>query len=309
MRDVNFNLSEENTQFAAALAELAVRIKAQLEPEMPDYDEFEDPCYFYRDTRTMRDFEIRQFERIDDSGAVRIQFFLHEFVPNGRIGKTNEHGHVTHIWEEPLVAEVEKRLGPNHLISELEKSGIYTPHLIRSGGGRGAGSRYFDSIEACATAIAHALFNNVRYDYLNPLTEQQKARLDFHAAKNVYAYLLEQKKSLETAMSTCEEGMFKGCTDLCGAPLDNDCKKAILAYLNEPLPGTWLQIRRMVVTGTGTLWQAWCAYDRNAPSYGAVGFPPPDTLITALRKAIERRAQEIDEELAVSSPTGLRLVA
>lgn len=309
MRDVNSDLSEEKTRFEAEIALYAAKITAELEPEMAEYGEYEELSYFYHDAATMRDFEIRQFERIEDDGLPRIRYFPHEFVPNGRMMKANDEGQVTHIWDEPLVETLEKRFGVNRLMVELSTLGVDTNQLVRVGGGRGPGSRYYDSLDECSRAISRALFTNERYQHFTPLTEQQQKRLEFKAAQTAYAYWLEQKHAFEFATVTCEEGLFKGCTGLFGAPLDTDCKKAILSYLNSPSEDAWIPIRTMVVTGAGTLWQAWCAYDLYAQSFGEGGFPGPKTLIAALRSSVEQWAKDIEKNLAKTSPTGLRLVA
>jgi hypothetical protein len=111
---------------------------------------------------------------------------------------------------------------------------------------------------------------------------------------------------MDRALET-EVGVFKGCFTMYGR-ISDDKKKDILAYLNRPAQARWLDIRGYVVTGSGTLWQAWCACDLTAPRSGNRGFPSLDVLLRAIRSAVDQRSQQITERLQETSPVGLRVL-
>jgi hypothetical protein len=289
------------------IQELAKTIQAAFVTHLPNDDDSEDRSYSYRDNATERDFEIRRFDNVDEKGRPCPRYFVSEFEPNGRMCETDSRGHVTRGWDEPLIQETEARVGPNLLMTELRNAGVDPTHMVRMGGGLGVGSRFFPTLEECAQKIAEAIASNARYRYFEPLTPQQKTQLEFSSAKASHTYWREQERSFETS-NAGTAGLFKGCTTMFGSALPDDTQKAILAYLNAPDQDKWLAIRSLIVTGSGTLWQAWGAYDTLAPRGGNVGYPDSETLTAALRAAVTRRAEEIRERLAQSSATGLRAI-
>lgn len=292
---------------SSGIQELATSILAVIITHLPNDDDSEDRNYSYTDSTTEREFEIRRFDNIDDQGRPYARYFVSEFEPNGRMCETNRQGHVTRAWDEPRIKDVEARVGPNALMKELRNVGIDTTRMVRMGGGLGVGSRFFPTMEDCAQQIAEVLVSDTRYRYFEPLTPQQKTQLEFASAKSSHAYWREQERALEASNSRTA-GLFKGCTTMFGSPLPEDTQKAILDYLNAPDQGKWLAVRSLIVTGSGTLWQAWGTYDAQAPREGNVGYPDAETLAAALRAAVERRAQEIEQRLAQSAPKGLRAV-
>jgi hypothetical protein len=288
------------------LADKAKEIIRLMMTHLPTEGDSEEVSYSYLDAETERNFEIRRFESYKDDGTPYKRFFMSEFVPNGRLCKLNSKGHVVDAWDEPLIKQLEEKFGPNSLMTRLRAADIDPDRMVKMGGGLGVGSRFHPSLEVCASEIAQALHTNLRYEYFQPLSEQERIKLEFQQARMTHVYW-KQEQRRQMQAEALGEGIFKGCSNMRGATLPKDIKDAILAYLNQPSQEGWLEIRGYIVTGMGTLWQAWCAHDPLAPRGGNQGFPDSNTLVTAIRAAVERRAVEIQERLDNSSPRGLRL--
>ena len=109
-------------------------------------------------------------------------------------------------------------------------------------------------------------------------------------------YRAQRRADLGEAMSQTH-GLFKGCHNLLG-PLGKDAQKDILSYINEPTPEKWEAIYTKMITPLHTLWQAWAAIDSQAPISVPSDGPWPntpsgDTLIRAIRHAVERLDEEV----------------
>lgn len=262
--------------------------------------------YLFVDPLTRRQFEIRQCEVYDtQTSQPRTRFFMSEYEPNGRLCEFDG-DKLVNAWDEPLVNELEQLEGPNGLYAALERAGVPTEKLVLMGGGFCLGAIYHDTLEDCAAAIATALADNVRYKYFEPLDEQAKVRQAHLENLDEHAYWSEQLRLQELAQQQ-EQGLFKGCRSM-RSPLSKQCKDDILGYLNRPTLSKWNRIRGYTVTGSGTLWQAWCSFDDTAPRSGSKGSPSPEVLVQSIRHAVEKTQQHIAERLAQSAPRGLRLV-
>jgi len=153
-----------------------------------------------------------------------------------------------------------------------------------------------------AAAVANALDANLWYDSVDRAkladpdfqAEQRRIREEQSAA-----YRAEQRAMHEQAVAD-EHGLFKGLHSMMG-PLSEDSKKGLLSYLNDPSEENWNAIYSMMIKGHKTVWQAWLAVDRSAPTSKAgdswASIPSAETLRTALRAA-----SGVDLEVAV--PTG-----
>ncbi|MBC8742760.1 hypothetical protein F6X40_40495 [Paraburkholderia sp. UCT31] len=291
---------------AAEISDLAVKIFANIVPILPT-DEDDDRTYSYADSKTRREFQIHRSEELDDANKPCARFFMSEFVPTGVVitGK-NKKGHVTRSEVEPAIAETEKRLGPNGLMQALDEAGIDTMNLVQMGGGYGVGSIFHSSLEGCAEEIAKSLAANTRYQYFRHLTDQEKVKMERSDAVQSHEYWKSERAAMDRALSS-EKGVFKGCFTMFGS-VSEEYKRKILAYLNNPSHEAWQEIRGYIVTNTGTLWQAWCAYNPEAPRSGNVGYPSKDELTEALRAFVRERDKEISARLKETSPVGLRAV-
>lgn len=272
-----------------------------------DKDGEDEREYTYLDKETQRDFCVRRSETLDDQNRSCFRFFLEEYVPSGRLCETNEKGHCIRAWDEPLIKEAEARVGPNGLVGELGKLGVDTSKMISAGGGYGLGSIFRTSLEECAEAIALALLNNERYQYFQPLSDQEKVKLERRSAVQSHQYW-ESEAAISKYSWDTQEGLFKGCYNGLNQPLDDDRKIAILAYLNAPGHNAWLEVRSIIIAGHKTLWAAWCDNDAHAPRSGHEGYPSADALRDAIRRSAEKRLAEIDEKRQGTAPTGLKLI-
>lgn len=291
---------------AEGVKALAATILVAFVPVLPQPDDDDDSReYQYTNHETGRDFNVTRDEGfVDGSDKPQTRYFLYEFRPNGVVveGKNAERS-----WEAPRYKEFDQKYGPNGVRNALRQSGVDTDKLFCSGGGYGVGTIFRSSLEECAQAVAEALFRNEWYAHFRQLSDPEQVKLDRRSAIDSYHFWKDERAAMDRALAT-EQGIFKGCFTMMGRPVSDDHKKAILSYLNKPSQETWLDIRGYIVTGKGTLWQAWCEHDANAPRAGNSGFPTKDELTEAIRAAVRRRDEEINERLKETSPVGLRSV-
>lgn len=274
----------------------------------PDFDHREEPSYSYTEPTTRRQFRIRGLTQVSDEGKEAPSFFLEEMCPNGRMFSQQEGSErIDQVWDEPRIRELEASVGPNGLMAALAEHSIRPENMVFVGGGFGVGSIYHGSLQECAQAIVRSLQDNVRYEHLRALGPQEKLRLDAQSAKQAYAYWTAQLHSLEHSRQQ-ETGLFRGCSTMFGALLQDEDKKAILAYLNHPTQKAWLQIRGLSITGSHTLWQAWCEYDPAAPRSGSSGRPSAAVLRKAIPHAVSAHERTIELHLQQSKTGHLRSV-
>ncbi len=266
----------------------------------------EDRVYQYKDPSTERVFEVRRSETLDAQDNPCFQYFLEEYAPIGRIVECDAKGNAISARDEPLIKEIEERIGPNGLMRELHRLRIDVTGLVLSGGGYCVGNILHSSLEDCAKAIAVALESNERYRYFQPLSEQDQIKLARDTEKMSHAYWSEQAAALEKAEEV-GQGLFKGCFNLFG-PLDRENQARVLNYLNQPSLERWLEVRSLCICGPVTLWQAWVADDPTAPRQGSSEHPTAEALRKAIRNAVENRRQEIAEKCKMTNPSGLTLV-
>ena len=290
---------------AARIAALRDAVLAAFIPSLPLKGEEHE--YSFRDPETERSFEVLRFEALNEQFQPEIRFFLSEQVPNGRACETNKSGHVIHAWDLPGFKAMVASVGPNGLMGELRASGVDTDTLVSEGGGFGIDSVYHASLDMCAQEIAQAIVANKWYRSFKPLTKQEKVKQDRKSAVQSHEYWNSQRQTMDAAQAS-EEGIFKGCSNGLGERLSEETKHKILAYLNAPSQEKWLDVRGLIITGAGTLWQAWCAHDDDAPRAGSIGYPQKQMLLEAIRTAVAQRDAEIARRLSKTTPSGLRAV-
>lgn len=253
-----------------------------------------------------RRFEIRRFERHDG----KKEFFLAEFIPSGRILKFNSQGHCIRSDEDPRIKEAEKTVGPNGFLDEMRRIGIDPKTMGFYGGGLGVFTIYLYSLEECAEAIAKAIDQNVRYKHCidpNTLPAPSKIKMERMESAASHAYWEAESRASDLAWRN-GEGLFAGCYSSMSGEIAGEFKKAILSYLNAPSQEMWVSIRGYIIAGHVTLWQAWCAVDKDAPRSGLEGFPSSEVLRNAIRKAAEDRKAEVQTKSKGTSATGLKLI-
>lgn len=290
---------------AEGVKALAATILAAFVPVLPQPDDDEDEReYRYTNPETGRKFEVARSEGfVDGSDKPCTRYFLYEFRPNGVVveGKNAERS-----WEAPRYKELDQTYGPNGVRNALREAGVDTDKLFCSGGGYGVGTIFRSSLEDCAQAVAEALVRNEWYAHFRPLSDQERVKLERKSAIGSHHYWKDERAAMDRALAS-EQGVFKGCFTMMG-PVSDKHKKAVLSYLNKPSQEAWLDIRGYIVTGKGTLWQAWIENDARAPRSGNSGFPSKDALTDAVRASVQRRDKEINERLKETSPVGLRSV-
>ena len=263
--------------------------------------------YTYTDPQTQRDFDVSPLETFDDADKPCTHFLLVEMYPTGYVLTRNSKGQVLASEPDARILAAGQRVGPNGLMGEIAKLGIDTDNLSMSGGGACRGAIYHPSLEVCAEAIFGALLENVRYQHRRELTPQEQVKFERLDAQQSHAFW-ESEASAARLATEVGSGLFKGCHTGMGNPLPEDSRKEILAYLNKPSLKGWNAIRSIIITGRGTLWQAWCAADASASRTDGKSFPAPETLRTAIREAVDARQQEIEQRRKSTSPTGLKVV-
>jgi hypothetical protein len=301
------NHSQTERGIKAAQTRAAIKqVLGKIVTHLPQEDDSEDREYTYKDAQTGRSFEIRQYEGMDDAGQPTSRYFMSEWTPNGRLCEQDKRGKLR-FREDPRIREAEKRVGPNKLFDELSHLSIEVDKLVLDGGGLGVNSRFFPTLRACAQNIVKALKADKRYCDIRRVSRQERIQRERRQAKDSNAYWKAQKAALDTA-DAVNAGLFKGCHTMMGAPLSKEARERVLAYLNRPSQESWLEVRSLCITGSATLWQAWGLYDVTAPRSGNVGYPERETLISAIRHAVEEREKEIAQRLAATTPSGLRIV-
>lgn len=217
------------------------------------------------------------------------RYLVSEMRPNCRLARYPEGGLVPHCWDEPRLKPLMD--DPNGFMEGVRALGIDEGEVIRVGGGIGVGSRFFDTLDAVAAAVAEALEANRWYDDVDRALvadPEFQARLRRNGRIASAAFRAEERAMHERAVRG-EHGLFKGLHSAIG-PLDDDTKTAILSYLNAPDEERWKDIYSKCVKGFKTLWQAWAAVDpacpRSLPSSGRwPRIPDPETVRSALRAA------------------------
>lgn len=249
--------------------------------------------YRYTDADTGRMYAVTRSET--DLGH---RYFLEEFAPNGRVGELNEAGLCVKAWDEPIIQETEKRVGPNQLMSELAAIGFtHFDQLLFNGGGYGVGTKFYTSMEDCAAEIEASLLVNERYVYFRPLEQDEADASEAKLLKGKAQYWQNELAEAQSA-ALHGEGIFKGCWTMTGNIISDEAKRSILEYLNSPSQDAWLDIRNLTIAGPVSCWQAWVLVDRDAPRSGRIGYPSSETLRCAIRAAVEDRVERIHRELA-----------
>ena len=114
--------------------------------------------------------------------------------------------------------------------------------------------------------------------------------------------------AIEAACSAQVPGLFKGAINQLGQPIEAGTQDRILSYLNAPSLDAWLEIRALLIGPLTTLWQAWFQVDPSAPMSGRSGpCPAPETLIRAIRAAIEAERDHALANLHANPDPGPRL--
>jgi len=269
-----------------------------------------DRHYQLNDKETGRRFAARRSIWLDDQHKEGYKFFLEEFVITPRMVELDLKGYAIDGWIEPIIADAMTRVKPNELQAELDRLGIFDNEktaIVRDGGGYGAGSIFYASLDECATVINQCINDNISYKYYRELSPQEKTKLEQRQSEHVNDYWLNKKKILDLSLKK-DDGIFKGCFTMMGVSLDEQTKKTILSFINEPTNKKWLDIRGLVVVDHKTLWQLWCDNDQKAPRHGEIGFPKPEVLIESIRTGVDKLVIEIDEKLKVKAKKGLKLV-
>lgn len=242
----------------------------------PDNRGSEERNYRYTHTNG-RFFNIREMDATS--------FFLEEMTPNGRMFDENQE----RFWNEPILTEAKKN--PNTFHATVKAKGLNPEHMVYVGGGLGLGSVYYDSLDKCATAIWDSIRKNSWYQYHDPKLAQKIMESKEFKENEIQVHAAYEQEKKE--MATQGEGLFRGAHNIFG-PLDKDAQKEILSYLNSPTEERWDKIYSKLITGSTTLWQAWCAVDMAAPrSKGSLSggkwaaIPAPEVLREAIQAACQ----------------------
>lgn len=257
----------------------------------------ENPEFQYTDAETGRQFCITQ---MDSHG-----YFMCEATPIGRRWDiVNGHMHYSNC----DVSMALKDGSANGFRDALREHGISANSQVFNIAGGGLGMIVLDTLEDCAAAIVKSIQDDEWYRDCAPRTEQDRVKDARESAASRHSYW---KDVLDTIDRNGGDGtgLFAGTSTGYGAPLSQEARQKILAYLNAPSQDGWLGIRDMLVTRSKTLWLAWCDVDRTAPISGSEGFPDADTLRHALRNAIDATRRRAERELSENPlPSGLRVV-
>jgi len=257
----------------------------------------EDPEFQYTDAETDRQFSITQMA--DGS------YFMTEAIPSGRRYKL-VNGNAQFF--DCDIAMAHKDGNPNGFRDTMREHRVRTDQLVFDLGGGCLGMIVHPTLEDCAAAIVKSIQDNTWYRYFEPRSEQDMVKDARQAAMESHRYW---KGVLETIDENDGDGtsLFAGTSTFTGAPLDQDARQRVLAYLNAPSQEGWLAVRDMGITTLKTWWLAWTEIDRNAPFSGREGFPDADTARRAIRHAVDATRERAKQKLVENpSPTGLRAV-
>lgn len=275
----------------------AVKIMSQLVQQSKRHFEYTDPA-------TGRLFSVCL---VECECPRSLKFFLAECIPCGTRRVANAIG-ASEIVADARIALAEIEGGPNDLFRLLEAQGIPAAQVMRVAPGLDAGSVLHNTLEDCAACIASSLQNN-RWYHAKTASEvtQQKVRQGHLGHQRELAYWNREQSMLQQSEHSLP-GLFKGCYSLLG-PLSREAQREVLAYFNKPTLEAWKDVRRIIVVGPDTLWDAWCRLDATAPTQESDRYPNGDTLKVALREAVAHRKTEIAEKLEALEKDSLRVLA
>lgn len=263
--------------------------------------------YTYRDTLTERAFLVRRSETRDG-----YSFYLTEILPTNRIAEFDKKGNCINSAESPIIDGLLSANDPNGFMKAARKllgDDVVDKQIVFSGGGYGTDSRYQNSLEECAKEIFEALDKNVRHNCRREIGDDERKSREIKDIHDSLAYWKKQKATIEQAEAT-QSGLFKGCHTMIENRLSDDTKKKILDYINSPSQEKWLGTRSLLITSSGTLWQAWASVFNDAPKSGDIGFPDAETMKIAIPAFISKTKDEIDERLAtISEAASLAVVS
>ena len=258
----------------------------------------ENRLYSYTDEITGRMFHIRRLGEDRPSYT----YFLEELTPTGMVVRSDSANLA--VIRDTRIADFEESQGPNKVIAACISAGIDPERMAFSGAGFSVNSIYHPSLIACAKEIEKCLGLDCRYSAYRELSEDEKAKLEHSSRVSSAAYWSQEAKAAESA-GTHGVGVLKGCYNMFG-PLQEAQRHAILAYLNAPNQNMWNEVRGLIITGVGTLWQAWSEFDETAPRSGSTGYPSTETLSAAIVEAVKNNKKKIAEKISESGSAFLR---
>lgn len=230
-------------------------------------------------------------------------YFLEEYRPGKRLYAGQWGTESFRTWIDDRLVGLLRDVCPNDIYEAGRALGIDWEDVLFGGSGYGIYSRGFDSLEGCAAAVNEAVAANEWYTAqdealkADPAYQRQLRETEVRERAELTARLA----SAQAAADVANHGLFQGCANLYG-PLDKERQQAILAYLNAPSEPGWEAIAHSIITPVrmGSLWQAWCEIDpqapRSKPSDGPwPRWPTPEMLRKAIRAAVDNARQEIAE--------------
>lgn len=251
-----------------------------------------DCAYEYVDTATGRRFNISPHEVADEKARWHQLYLLSELVPVGRLFTYYPDGSPYYCTHERC-DELERKYGPNALVSKLRERGLHPAARCTLGPLDGV-ERYYATLEECAAVIVRAIADNQRYAARRELTEQEHIWRESMRAGEP----LDEPEDADSP----DPGLFKDCRTRIGGPLSAEFKATILDYLNEPALEKWRQIRRLVINGFHPLGMAWKLFDSSASLKDDGRYPEPEVLRKALRYAVEKRMRNSRESWRKQAP-------
>lgn len=168
------------------------------------------------------------------------RYFLEEYRPNGRLCTGKWGSDSFHCWDDATLRRLLRELGPNEIYIVAHAHGIDWEQAVRGGSGYGVYSRYFDSLQDCATAVNEAIVANQWYTAQDEALKRDRGYQKWlrESEARASAVFNAQVRRAQAAADVVNHGFFQGCANLRG-PLDKETQRAILAYLNAPSERGW----------------------------------------------------------------------
>lgn len=192
---------------------------------------------------------------------------------------------------------------PNGFEQWCNSNDVPMNELCRSGGGFSVGTIVFSTLDEAVDAAVQAIETNTLY-------RQFRTKEEMDAEKDEATLRAEAKAELEQSIAFWESQIFEDTntpslvTQLkngFGQGLNDERRKAIIAYLNKPSLEQWHDIKSILITPLDTIWQCYAKCYPGVPfsgnDFNKGNIPNKDEMADVLRNAMNMHNERAKEKL------------
>lgn len=237
-------------------------------------------------------YNLREFTIVKTEAGL---FYPFELTPTGvlYLGVTPDgpvYGNFDHQYADRIREAYQA--SPNDFSATLKNLNIDPATLCKSGGGYSRTTIMYPTFDEAL----HAIFNAIEDDA--PL-RSHRTQEEYEELKGPFALLQEERAFLEGMVAHIrartdnppnlnQETVFGNLANLFNEPMNDDCKKKLLDYINAPTLDKWHDVSGYLVTSAYTLWQALGEVGFNVPKLGSEftksNIPSSDAVVETLKK-------------------------